>query len=253
MRQWLMVLLAGGFVACASGETDPPHHGVLRLVHDGTCTLIPPDGPGFTDVTLLNSTGQIQRATLVRLDDSTTDSAAVAWYTSHNSRPPAGVEWIGGPGVTPPGDSSVVILHLPAGRYIALCIPVEPDSGSSGAPPMASFGLDSAPIPLDQEPPLTDAILQIGTDSVTWIPTPAAGRRIVRITNERPGNVTVSLNRLDDGDRPEILGGITELGPRREGWIVVTFQPGRHEVIVAGGERSAPRSAPEVATRFVIE
>ncbi len=248
MNRWFVALLVGGVTACTSGETDSPRNGVLRLVHDGTCIVSTPEGPGFTDVTLLNSTGQIQRATLARLDDSTTDSAVVAWYTRHDPLPAAGMEWIGGPGVAPPGDSSVVTLHLPAGRYIVLCLPPVPDSGSS-VPPMASFGLDSPPNSPDREPPLTDAILQIGMDSVTWLPTPAPGRRIVRITNERLGNVTVSLNRLDDGDRPEAVGGITELGPGREGWIVVTFQPGRHEVIVAGGERSAP----EVTTRFVIE
>jgi len=114
---------------------------------------------------------------------------------------------------------------------------------------MASFAVDSLPLLPGQEPPLTDAILQIGPDSVTWIPTPAPGRRIVRIANQRSGTVTVSLSWIDEAGRVEILGGISELGAGREGWTTVVFRPGRHEVTVSGGARNTPG----VVTEFVIE
>jgi len=249
VNRCFMALLAGGVAACASGEPDSWQPSELHLAYDGTCTATTPGGPGFTEVTLHNTAGQTHQATLVRLDDATPDSTIAAWYTRRDSMPPSGAAWIGGPGATPPGGSSAVMLHLSIGRYLALCLPTEPDSGSPEPPAMASFDIDSLPVPHDQGPPLTDAILQIGADSVTWLPTPAPGRRIVRISNEQPGTVTVWLTRLDDGDRPEVLGGISELGAGREGWITVTFRRGPHKVVVMDGARRAP----EVVTGFVIE
>lgn len=249
MNRCFMALLAGGVAACASGEPDSPRPSELHLAYDGSCTATPPGGPGFTEVTLHNTVGPTHQATLVRLDDATPDSTIAAWYTRRDSMPPAGAAWIGGPGATSPGGSSTVTLHLSTGRYVALCLPTEPDSGSPEPPAMVFFGIDSLPLPPGQEPPPTDAILQIGTDSVTWLPTPAPGRRIVRITNAQPGNVTVWLTRLDDANRPEPLGGISELGTGREGWIAVTFRTGHHEVIVVDGARRTPG----VTTRFVVE
>lgn len=249
MNRCFMALLAGGVAACASGEPDSPPPRELHIAYDGSCTATTPGGPGFTEVTLHNTVGQTHQATLVRLGDVMPDSTIAAWYTRRDSEPPTGVAWIGGPGATPPGGSSAVTIHLSTGRYVALCLATEPDSGSPAPPAMASFGIDSLPGPLGQEPPLTDAILQIGTDSATWLPTPAPGRRIVRITNDRPGTVTVWLTRLGDEDQPELLGGISELGAGREGWITVTFRPGPHKVNVMDGARGTP----EVVTGFVIE
>lgn len=248
MRRWLIVVLLGGTVACGSRD-GAQRDGVLHLVHDGGCTVSAPDRPGFTEVTLLNSTDRGQRATLVRLEDSTADSTVLSWYAGSDSTFPSGANWIGGPGLTLPGSSTTVTLHLSVGRYAAFCLPAEPERGVHSVPPMALFGIDSLSPPFDPEPPLTDAILQIGEDGVAWIPTPASGRRLIRIVNQGMESITVSLTRIGDAGRVELLGGITELGAGREGWITVTFRPGPHRVTVVGDAGRAP----EVVTGFVIE
>lgn len=133
----LLILALGGVVACgqsatsssptptsvpSTAATSQPSSAAITITGVDFSYTLPQTVPaGLVDITFVNSGTQLHQAQLVQLN------SGVTYDQFHSALLQKGLlvmrtlgTVMGGPNITAPGQSSEVILNLPAGQYVAL-------------------------------------------------------------------------------------------------------------------------------------
>jgi hypothetical protein len=217
MRRLLLmaVLLAGDLlpgVIRALETTTPtplpalgPEYQELRLVAtDHAFTITGQTTAGFTLVTLVNDGQEAHHAQLMHLPEGQTfEELQAAMGQSPEAILDLG-RFVGGPSAVAPGGQTQVILHLAAGRYVALCFIESPDGVRHLAKGMVqSFEVTaSATSNAAAEPKSTGTVTM--RDMAFSLPAEIApGPQLWEIVNKGPQPHEFALLKLAPGLTPE--------------------------------------------------
>lgn len=195
---------------------------------------------GLVRLTLHNQGSEIHEAILTRFTQPAASAAAYIDSVRSGVDFPAFAMDLGGPGLTRPGDSTVVWLALEPGRYAVVCW--KGDHLQRGM----AHDLEVVPAAAGAAiPPHSEVEIRL-VDYAFGVSRPfSRGRQVLHLRNEGSEPHEADLFRLTGTTTPqdyvrwlkagetgvppaEPVGGVGDLVPGREVWLEVDLPPGRY-------------------------
>lgn len=154
---------------------------------------------GLRRIRLVSRGKEPHHVQLLRLDDGTT-ADQVLQLANRDEPVIAGVTYLGGPDVPPPGAEGEVVADLTPGRYLMLCY-MSLRKIRHLAMGMTRQLVVVPGAPGKAEPPLTDAHMILDSYSFRVMGELTAGRRVIRVENVAEEPHEVFLARVPPGKR----------------------------------------------------
>ena len=225
---------------------------------------------GWTPIRLINQGREVHHLALLRLAEGRTLEDFQTAFQSDEQLPADLFEEAGGPASVGPGDSSLAIVNLQPGTYIAADFIPDPQGVTHIVQGMWSgFTVTAATGPPTPEPSV--AVTIEGIDSAFRISGDIpAGAQTIRFTNQgqqahevevvrlQPGTsaadylaaVETDLNAPAPGQR---LGGLSAIEPGDHGYFVADFTAGTYALICFLPDVTDPQLTPHYAKGMVQE
>ena len=258
----LLILSLGVVVACGqtttgssstptpaptTAATSQPSIAAITITAVDFSYTLPQTVPaGLVDITFVNSGTELHQAQLVQLN------SGVTFDQFHSALLQKGLlvmrtlgTLIGGPNITAPGQSSEVILNLPAGQYVALC-PIPAKDGirqylkgmisSFTVTAPSSTGQAAAPSATGQVVLKSFSIGLPGTiaaGSVTWqVMNTGQEPYELNIVKLAPGKTAQDVSAFythPSGPAPFVnIGGMAAISPGFSGWVKLDLAAGNY-------------------------
>jgi hypothetical protein len=258
----LLIVSLGGIVACgqnaagssptptsapSTAATSQPSIAAITITAVDFSYTLPQTVPaGLVDITFVNNGTQLHQAQLVQLN------TGVTYDQFHSALLQKGLlvmrtlgTLMGGPNITAPGQSSEVILNLPAGQYVALC-PIPAKDGvrqylkgmitSFTATASTGASQPSAPTATGQVVLKSFSIglpATIATGSITWqVMNTGQEPYELNIVKLAPGKTAQDVSAFythPSGPPPFVnIGGMAAISSGFSGWVKLDFAAGNY-------------------------
>ena len=199
---------------------------------------------GLTRVRVVNRGPSVHHVVLTKVHDDATVDGVMKVFTG--TQPDPTLKDAGGPNMTPPNDSSEVIVNLKPGRYAVTCWVAAADGKPHVMKGMITI-LDVSRASATPAPePKADLVLRAREYHLQFSKPPARGRHIVRFVNVGKQDHDVQIVRLRDGETMSqilkwasgtmagsppvgvIVGGISGVDNPNRAWFPLDLVPGRY-------------------------
>lgn len=251
---WISLTALGalcvGVLAACGGSTNSTRATIPSftiVAKDYTFTA--PQGlhAGLVALKLDNQGSEDHHAQLFRLNDGVTQHQFSDALHEGPDKALALGTTAGGPGVVAPGGQQEVMLDLPAGQYVMICLVSGPDGHMHAEKGMISFfTVDAASGQVQPSQPVADREVNLHDFGFSMPSTLNAGAQTLKVTNDGPQPHEMSLVKLADGKTiddmrafmssgaPEgpppftSVGGMQAIAPHTAGWLKLNLQPGNY-------------------------